>query len=187
MSRNYAILEKSGSQLFAPAGRYSDLIARFFQTPAAVAIVSRGDARICEDIAGELAAAGKRVIIVSVATLLRLNPVPVPHPPAYLPGRRENIWLWPAPDGAKLTFFKSRDDSDPVKWLEALRLNFEAVLLDCPAPGTTPGSAEIAALADAAILIAEAGVTTKLEIRQDCQLLRSKGVKLAGSILTPRT
>jgi hypothetical protein len=186
MSRNYAVLEKSGSQLLAPAGRYSDLIARFFQTPAAVAIVSRGDARICEDIAAELAAAGKRVIIVPVNALLRMNPVPVPHQPDYVPGRNENVWLWPSPAGANISFFKSRVDLDPVQWLESLRLNFAAVLLDCPAPGTTPGSAEIAAMADAAVLAAEAGVTTKLQVRQDCQLLQSKGVKLAGTILTRR-
>jgi len=45
---------------------------------------------------------------------------------------------------------------------------------------------EIAAMADSAVLAAEAGVTTKLQVRQDCQLLQSKGVQLAGAILTRR-
>jgi hypothetical protein len=186
MSRNYAILEKSGSEAVTPAGVYSDLIRRFFQTPAAVAIVNHGDPHVCEDLAAELAAAGKRVVIVLVKTLLRMKQVPVPHEPDYVPGGTENVWLWPAPAGNHISFFKSRGRSEPEKWLEALRLNFDAVVMDCPAPGAVPGSAEIAAMADSAILAAVSGVTTKLQVRQDCQLLASKGVKLAGSILTGR-
>ena len=185
MSRNYAILEKSGSEAVAPAGCYSELIRRLFQTPAAVAIVSHGAAHICEDIAAELAAGGKRVIIVPVDTLLRMSSVPVPHQPDYVPGRIENVWLWPAPAGARIGFFKSRVPADAIKWLESLRLSFDAVLLDCPAPETASGSAEIAAMADSAVLAVEAGATRQ-QVQRDQQALQSKGVKLAGTILIRR-
>lgn len=186
MSRNYAILEKSGSTAAVPAGCYSELIRCLFRTPAAVAIVSRGAALICEDIAAELAAGGKRVVIVPVDALLRMSNVPVPHQADYLPGRIENVWHWPVPAHVRIGFSKSRVPADTIHWLESLRLNFDAVLLDCPALETAPDSAEIAAMADAAVLAVETGVTTKLQVRRDQQALEAKGVKLAGSILIGR-
>jgi hypothetical protein len=203
MSRNYAVLERAGLEaplppraapapvdIVTPRGEYLELIRRLFRTPAAVAIVGsgskRGAADLCEGIAAELAASGNRVVVVPVAALLRMNPVPVPGETAYAPGPAPNIWLWPAPAGAQLEFFKPHVPADALPWLDSLRRNFDSVLLDCPAPETAPGAAEIAAMADAAVLAVEAGLTTKLQVRRDHRTLQSKGVKLAGAILIRR-
>jgi hypothetical protein len=182
MSRNYAVLKKSGSDAVVVRGCYADLIRRLFQNPAAVAIVSQGATRSCEAIAAELAASGKRVIIVLVDRLLRMEHVSVPHQSDHVSGPIGNVWFWPAPD-ASIALVQPRVPVAATKCLESLRLNFDAVLLDCPAPRAASGSSEIAAIADCAVLAVEAGVTTKGQVQSDCQLLLANGVKLVGSIL----
>jgi hypothetical protein len=47
----------------------------------------------------------------------------------------------------------------------------------------TPGITEVAVMADAAILIAEAGRTSKQQIQQDQRALQLRGAKVVGSIL----
>jgi hypothetical protein len=212
MSRNYAILQKAGLQIplslvaprieavgprlvphpatAAPPGTYSMLIHRLFRNPAAIAIVSSGSASgasdICEEIAVELAAAGKLVVIVPVAPFLSMNPPPAPSATAFAPGRVPNVWLWPAPPGAPTEFPKYRAPETSTRWLDGLRANFDSVLLDCPAPAESPTSAEVAALADSAVLAAESGVTTKQQVRRDRQALESHGAKLSAAILIKR-
>jgi hypothetical protein len=185
MSRNYAVLKKSGSDAVVVGGNYADLIRRFFQNPAAVAIVSRNASHICEGIATELAASGRRVIIVLVDTLLRMEQISIPHQSDYVPGPVGNVWLWPAPD-APIALVQPRVPATAINCLESLRINFDAVLLDCPAPLGMSGPSEIASMADCAVLAVEAGLTTKGQVRSDCQVLLSNGVKLVGSILIQR-
>ena len=74
------------------------------------------------------------MVVVPVDTLLRMNPVPVPGETAYAPGPAQNVWFWPAPSGAPIEFFKSRVPVGTHNWLDSLRLNFNSILLDCPAP-----------------------------------------------------
>lgn len=170
----------------ATTGEYAVLIRRVFQGPAAVALVGSGFddvGGLCDDIAAELAASGRHVVVVPVGRLLRLSPRTIPDETALEPGGARNVWHWPAPPGQQIDFFKSRD---PERWLDSLRQRFDSVLLSCPPLETTPGSARIAAMSDAAVLIAEAGRTPKQRIRQDQDALRSSGVKLAGCILVRR-
>jgi len=56
-------------------------------------------------------------------------------------------------------------------------------LLDCPATGATPAAAQLAAMADAAMLVVEAGRTTRRQIQHDQRALQLTGVKVAGCIL----
>jgi hypothetical protein len=68
-------------------------------------------------------------------------------------------------------------------WPDALRLKFDAILLECPALGDKAGVVEVMALADAAVLVAEAGRTSKHRVQRDQRALELKGAKLAGCIL----
>jgi hypothetical protein len=166
-------------------GPYQELIRRHFPSHSAVAIVGGGD--VCENIAAELAASGNRVLIVSVHALLHMNPIAMPEESGCTPARTPNVWLWPSAAGGKFELSWYRGPADAAgKWLDSLRLTFDAVLLDCPATETAPGAAQLAAMADAAILVVEAGLTTRRQIQHDQRALQSMGVKLAGCILMHR-
>jgi hypothetical protein len=203
MSRNFAALQSLVSNVSVPSratqamrepGTYLELIRRFFRSRSTVAIVGGAvglDAiNVCDGIAAELAASGKRVVVVPVDTLLRMNPLPIPDETAFISGSASNIahniWTWPQADGQKIDFFKSREPEGSSHWLEYLRRHFDSVLLDCPAVQVTAGVAEVAAIADAAVLVVEAGRTQRQKIQLDQHTLQFAGVKLAGCILIQR-
>jgi tyrosine-protein kinase Etk/Wzc len=71
-------------------------------------------------------------------------------------------------------------------WLAYLCREFDMVLLDCPAVGTSPAAAETAAMADAAVLVVEAAQTPKQRIKQAQRILDLTGVRLAGCVLMQR-
>jgi hypothetical protein len=201
MSRNFAVLGKAGSPVsFAPRqeppaptplpGQYSDLIRSLFDRPAVVSLIGEPGSDFISSttgtLAAELSAHGKRVVIVPVENLLRLNPIPVPHESSFLPGPAPHVWIWPSTTDQKLEFFKSGEPVVPGNWLDALRRNFQVVLLDCPHAQQDHGVAEIAAMSDTALLVVEAGVTPKLQIQQNQRALQLRGVPLAGCILVHR-
>ncbi|MGC2107979.1 MAG: hypothetical protein WA655_00590 [Candidatus Korobacteraceae bacterium] len=169
---------------------YHVLIRRLFQSHSAVALVAGPGQRtgdICEGIAAELAASGRRVVLVRVDALLAMNPLPIPDESACAPGRAPNIWLWPSTAGAQVEFFKASAPALAAgDWLDSLRRNFDSVLLDCPAVDTVAGGAEVASKADAAVLAVEAGRAPKQQIQRCQRALQSSGVKLAGCILIGR-
>jgi hypothetical protein len=179
MSRNFAILSKSAAPA-APIGQFHEL-TRLFREPAAIALIGTGletESPLAEALAAELAASAKRVVIVPVALLLKMNPIVVPEEADFAPTSTPNVWTWPAPAFRKLEFFKTPEASTgPAGWLESLLRRFQVVLLDCP------GVNEVAAMADAAVLVVEAGRTTKHQLLLDQQFLRLRGAKLLGSIL----
>ncbi|HEX4227160.1 MAG TPA: hypothetical protein VHZ07_00720 [Bryobacteraceae bacterium] len=212
MSRNLAVLGKTASQGdFAPisgnpapsatvpigsaqsSGAYTDLIRQLFNEPAAVAVIGsnsgseQGVSRIAENLASELATAGKRVIVVVVTRLLRMNPIAIPDETDLTPSINPQVWTWPAPAGRKREVFKPRDTSGSGNWLDRLRRTFDAVLLDCPNVQETPGITEVAAMADAALLVVEAGRTSKKQVQQDQCSLRLRGATVAGFILVQRS
>jgi Mrp family chromosome partitioning ATPase len=200
MSKNALILERTPSEapLFtAPArelprsGDYLDLIRQHFHTRSAVAIVAVGSGQgagdVCDNLAAELAASGNRVVIVAIEALLRMNPEPPPDESRCSPGRTPNVWRWPSTSGGQLEFFKSHSPADPAaNWLDSLRVAFDSVLLDCPATETAPAAAQLAAMADAALLVVEASRTTRHQVQHDQRALQLRGVKLAGCILIER-
>ena len=195
MSKNALILEKSTSpspallESLPSSGEYLDLIRTLFQSRAVVAVVDSGSGarapEACRGIAAELAASGNRVVIVQVASLLRMSQFPDAR--ACLPGRAPNVSLWPGTAGAPVEFFQSPASApSDGNWLASLRRDFDAVLLECPPVETAPAAAAIAAMADAAVLVIEACRTTKQQIQRDQQALQLRGVKLAGCILMRR-
>ena len=195
MSKNALILEKSTSpspallESLPSSGEYLDLIRTLFQSRAVVAVVDSGSGarapEACRGIAAELAASGNRVVIVQVASLLRMSQFPDAR--AFLPGRAPNVSLWPGTAGAPVEFFQSPASApSDGNWLASLRRDFDAVLLECPPVETAPAAAAIAAMADAAVLVIEACRTTKQQIQRDQQALQLRGVQLAGCILMRR-
>jgi Mrp family chromosome partitioning ATPase len=196
MSRNFAVLGKStpASTTDSPAvqpaghsGEYTELIQRLFPGPSVVAIIGAGSAdsgtAVCEGIASELSRLGRRVVLVSVQRLLPMDPITLPDETAFMPGPARNVWIWPSPMGQQIEFFKPRLPVGAENWLDALRRNFDSVLLDCPAVESAPLSVAIAARADAAVLAVEAARTPKSQILRDQRSLELSGVKLAGCIL----
>ena len=192
MSRNALILERAAPQppslleAVPTSGEYLDLIRGLMQGRSVVAVVDSGSGcrapEACRGIAAELAASGKRVVIVQVASLLRMSQFP--DAAACLSGRAPNVFLWPG--NASVEFFQSPVEPSADSWLGGLRRDFDAVLLECPPFETAPAAASIAAMADAAVLLVEAGQTSKQSIQRDQQSLQLRGVKLAGCILMRR-
>ena len=175
------------AQAVSEPGTYVELIRRLFHSPSVVAIVGSGiglgAVNVCDEIAAELAASGKRVVVVPVDKLLRMNRLPVPDETAFISGSAPNIWLWPVSGGQKIEFFKSRELAGADNWLDSLRRNFDSVLLNCPAVQATSGVTGVAAMADAAVLVVEAGRSPRQEIQFDQRALQLGGVKLAGCVL----
>ena len=212
MSKNFAVLGKSAADNFSPSnpanpspapaapveaplpnGDYIDLIRQLFDEPGAVAIIgcNAGNpthvvSEIAGNLAAELGASGRRVLVVLINNLLRMNPIKVPDETAFIPGSTPGVWLWAASASQKIEFFKSREPSAPGNWLDALRRSFDCVVLDCPSLQVVPGVTEVAAMADAAVLAVEAGRTSKQQILQDQQALQLRGARLAGCILIQR-
>jgi len=208
MSRHFAVLGKAASpELFEshsgspsplgvpvesalPSPEYRELIQHLFHGPTAVAIVggnfgasTENVSAIVESLAAELGVFGKRVVIVPVNKLLRMNPITAPNETAFAPTHAPRVWLWPSPASQKIEFFKSRESDDRSNWLDSLRRNFDCVLLDCPHIDEAPGVTEVGAMADAAVLVVETGLTSKHQIQQDQRALQLRGARVAGSIL----
>jgi len=173
---------------------YSSLIQQLFSTPAVVAVFGAGTGDqvrdTCTGIASELASVGRRAVVVSVQALL--DPMPsvgstednlLTAEPVDSEGMQK-YWLWPPRGGHRAESFGFRRPGKPEAWVDSLRRNFDAVLLDCQSVETTPGSVAVGTLADAAILVVEAARTPKTQILRDKRALQLTGIKLAGCILT---
>jgi Mrp family chromosome partitioning ATPase len=204
MSRNSLVLERASShgafpvhatpaarQTIQESGEYLDLIQQVFHRPAAVAIVASGAGMgsfgICDGIAAELAASGRRVVVVSADAVLRMKPVTVPDETACVPGNVPNVWVWPARAGLQIPFFRSGGEpAGDGDWIDALRRHFDSILLDCTATPITPSVTQIAARADAVVLVAEAGRTPRPQIHRAQRALEISGAQLAGCILIRR-
>jgi hypothetical protein len=204
MSKNAKILEKAALSARRPksearpnaeiVGRsraYEDLCRGLFQSCSAVAIVGSGSITgvtgVCEGIATELAASGNRVIVVSVENLLRMSRKMISDDTAFSPaGNVPNVWLWPSTTGQRKELFKSRATEIEGHWLDSLRKNFDSVLLDCPPVDATSGVADVVAMADAAVLVVEAGHTPRHQIINDQNALKVRGANLVGCILMQR-
>jgi hypothetical protein len=184
-----------------PIPQFPELIRRLFRDCSAVAIVGSGFdgvGGVCVAIAAELAASAKRTVIVPVERLVNVGPGALSAENAPVPGSVPNVWHWPCPPDRQIEFFKSQTPVkiDAENWLDSLRHSFDHVLLSCPpleAENPEPqkmlaadGIAEIAAAADAAVLVVEAGRTPRHQIQRDQSRLQSRGVKLAGCILIRR-
>ena len=200
MSRNFAVLSKAlpkalhpETELDPPApteGEFAAVIRLLFPAPAAVAIVGTSDSEdaanhVARGLAEELAASGKRVVLVPVKNLLLMNPIGIPDPADFVLGTTPHLWLWPPPLSQKVSqkieFFRpaepSRKTGGVENWLDALRRDFDAVILDCP------GVTEVAAMADAALLAVHAGHTSTEQLRHAQQALQLRGARVVGCIL----
>jgi hypothetical protein len=197
MSRNALIFEKALSAATAPVplhpvpspGEYVNLIRRVLRDRSVLAVIGAGSgsrsSEACRGIAAELGGSGKRVVIARIHGLLLAGRPPAAS--ASVPGRAPNVWIWPSPADAGVEFFPSPDaPEEGSDWLGSLRRAFDAVLLDCPPPGVAPDAIEIAAMAEAAILVAEAGRTTRQQVRWDHRALELAGIRLAGCVLMER-
>ena len=196
MTRTFAVLDNTppvssndsaGAQSAVRNCEYAELIQRFFQGPAVVAIIGAGLGNevtgVCEGIASELSRLGKRVVLVSVHALLQANSVAPCDEATLMPGIGRNVWQWPSPVGQKIEPVKPRTPAAAENWLDSLRHDFDSILLDCPALESAPGGVAIAAMAEAAVLGVDAARTSKHQILLDQRVLRLSGVKLAGCIL----
>jgi Mrp family chromosome partitioning ATPase len=202
MSRHSLILEKAASEASPPnrtteplpkiprPGVYAEMVRRFFHGRAVIAVMAAGSGRaaahICGRLAADLAASGNRVVVADVSAMLHMGPLC--DPAACHPGAAPNVWTWPSPAGERVEFFKSAPPAASAdNLIQSLRRVFDSVLLACPAPETEPAAAGIAALADAVVLAAEAGQTTKQQVGRAQRELQSAGATLAGCILLRRS
>jgi Mrp family chromosome partitioning ATPase len=196
MSKNFAVLGKIAAQSTFPVPpepgqpttnpvEYAELIRRLFHSPTAVAVVGADPAEtvseICLSIAAQLAASNRRVLVVSVEMILRANPISVPDIAGFTPAA-PNVWTWQSSAGPKLEIFKSEVSTEAI-WLSALRPKFDFILLDCSSVQVEAEVAQVAAVADATVLVVHESYTEKLRIRSVQRALQFSGATLAGSIL----
>jgi Mrp family chromosome partitioning ATPase len=196
MSKNFAVLSKTppGSSIASfwtrLPGRpreYTELIQYLFHGSSVVALIGTGagDAfsAVCDGIAYELSSQGKRVVLVSVPRLIAMKPSPPPPETDLTQEPVRTVSVWPSFIGPRGEVPESPNTAVEGSWLDALRRNFDSVLLACPSLEATPEGAAIACKADAAVLAVEAGRTSKDRVLRDQQTLQSRGVSLAGCIL----
>ncbi len=196
MSRNALILNKRASEAAGAgqlrsasrSGRYVELTRRVFRGHSVLAVVGANpgchSGEVCQWIADDLAGSGYRVVIVDVDSLLQANSVPDPQ--AYTPGRTPNICTWP-PAADRVEFFASQSDAlAGSDWLASLRRDFDAVLLDFRVIPASARATALARLADTAVLITEAGSTTRQQVRRAQRELELQSIHLAGCILMQR-
>jgi hypothetical protein len=197
MSRNFEVLGKAGLERIPPVPHaqaprtkvYTNLLDLLFQGPSALALIGMregGAAAVCVEMAAELGASGKRVLIVAVEYLLRMDQVVAPDQGSFALTESPNVWRWPASGTKGLEFFKPRPVDPPANWIGALRRTFDAILLDCPSLEQGPVVAELAAMAGKAVMVVEAGQTGRQQIKNTQQILQLRGVPLSGSILISR-
>ncbi|HEX3744320.1 MAG TPA: hypothetical protein VHW09_10335 [Bryobacteraceae bacterium] len=191
MSTKPVIVENSHPPAASPAiprsTEYGDLVRRICRTRSVLAVVGAGAGSRSKDavrgIAGALAGAGHRVVIVDVNALLENGPLAARD---FAAGPFPNIKLWPPSDPGENLFQPVRLPGAHSEWLPSLRREFDVVILDCPPLQSDPAAVDIAAMADAAVLVVESGVTSKRQIKLDQRHMELQGVKLAGCILMDR-
>ena len=181
--------DAGGPRRLPRSGEYAALLRRLFRSHTALAVVGIGpnsrSVEAVKGIASELGSSGYRVVVVTAESLLRADAPSVTT--GYRTGAAANVWFWP--DGSDAPAGDFEDAQEPrfeSDWLGYLCREFDMVLLDCPAIDTSPAAPEIAAMADAAVLVVEAGRTPKERIQHAQRTLELSGVKLAGSILMQR-
>lgn len=196
MSKNALILEKSGSSTYVPkhlrvaarAGEYAGVAGCLLRAGSVIAVIG-ADSTVRttaaeHGIAAELGAGGKRVVLVPTEGCSRAEVLPPAA--ACVPAAEPNVWVWPHTSGDAVDFFppSAKPSAGPDRLLE-FRRAFDVVLLDC-APVDAPGGLDWAAKADAAILVVEAGRTTKQQVQHSRRVMDLAGVKLAGCVLMQR-
>jgi len=172
---------------------YADLIGSLFASPSVVAFFGVGSGEVvtqaCEDIAAELSTMDRRAIVVSVEALLNSNPIVALDQASWIAspaksGAQNRYWTWPTRVGHEGEPFGSASGREKQEtWLEALRRDFDAILLDCHPLQTTPGGGAIGAIAESAVLVVDGPKASRNEILRDQWALEVMGVKLAGCIL----
>lgn len=178
--------EGAGLHPVPRSGEYAGLIRRLFRRHSALALIgvdrTSRTAEATRGVAAELGTAGNRVLVIAAHRLVRSDIPSVTT--GYSKDAVPNVWLWP--DGAGVLHPAVEESPDELDWLSCHCRVFDAVLLECPPITVSPETAEIAALADAAVLVVEAARTPKREIEHVQRLLELQEVKLAGSILMKR-
>jgi Mrp family chromosome partitioning ATPase len=196
MSRQFAVLGKlqaeagylPDSPLSPTISEYKTLIETLFRDRADVAIIGAGYglgvSKVCSEIASELSRLGKRTVLVSVSDVLHLDSANFSEVSAVAPSSGRSYWLWPPPARPHSDFSLLRPlSSGGRSWLDGLRRDYDAVILDCPTVEASQGVVSIVASAKAAVLAVDASRTPKHQILLDQRRLQSSGVKLAGCIL----
>lgn len=196
MSRDTLIIDKvghrangTGRQRVPRSGDYATLIHRLFRGHSALAVIGIGQrsrsSEAVRGIASELGTSGNRVVIVKPEDLLRADTSA--ERPGYRMDNAPNVWFWP--DGLDTSTDldgESAEQPGESGWLGYLCREFDVVLLDCRATDFTTTAAEVAAMADAAVLVVEAVETPKQQIQRVQRILEMSGVRLAGCILMQR-
>lgn len=189
MSRNALVLERIDTQprhcpdgsLITRTGEFTGLACRFCRHRCVMAVVGAEKGTrtnsASRGIAAELASNGRRVVIVRVDDLARAGSVPSVR--ACSPSGIPNVWVWPSNAESGVDFYQMpEEDAIEADWLGALRSEFDCLLLEC-----STRRLEIAALADSAVLVIEAGKSARDQVKATQRSLERNGVKLAGCIL----
>lgn len=168
-------------------GQYAELIKRHFVGYTVVAIIGAGSGEgvsaMCEELAADIAGQGRRIALVSVRSMLEQPLIDYTDTALSSYGAPGQVCHWPPPDLSMNLARVPGGIFASAKWLTSLRVRFDSVLLDCPALSGALGSAEIAAMADTAILAVDGDNTPIHQIVMDQRTLKLSGVKLETCVL----
>jgi Mrp family chromosome partitioning ATPase len=196
MSKNALLLERSRSsapvlkqlRVETRAGEYAGIAGCLLRAGSVIAVIGADPtvrtAAVERGIAAELGAGGKRVVVVPAEGLSRAEVLPPAA--ACVPSAELNVWLCGRTAEGTVDFFPPPvRPSAPPDRLHEFRRAFDVVLLDC-ATADAPGVLDLAAKADAAVLVVDAGRTARQQVQRTRRVLDLAGVKLAGCVLMQR-
>jgi hypothetical protein len=168
--------------------QYPALTDGLLRSSACIALIATESSgacnQLCMRMATELSAANRRVLLVSVSRLLTMSEFVPPDELTMRTLPSSTVSIWPAFEEV------SSDNSAPgefladARWMNYLRRNFDSTVLDCPPIHSISGVADVAALADLALLVVDGARTPKEDLLRDQRTLLSEGVELSGCILT---
>ncbi|CAN5802488.1 tyrosine-protein kinase [soil metagenome] len=139
---------------------------------------------------------GKRTLIVDAQRLQRLQASdPIRMSQHCVETEVANLWIMPPDEGVAAMVpdehqahlpASARQHEQQLGFIEALRVNFDHVLIDCPSLKTSYMAAMLAPHVDGLVLVVEADHTKRDQIQRAQQLVETADGRLLGLVLNKR-
>jgi cellulose biosynthesis protein BcsQ len=149
-------------------------------------------------MAKELAAqTQKRVLLVDAEALGVLNLADPKHIANHCEETElDNLLTLAVPESAPAQVMAARDLAGASDWdssseyrkacLDALRWNFDYVLIDCPSPAVSSEAITLAPIADGFAMVVKAAQTRRTQIQHSQEILKNAGGNFLGFVLNQR-
>jgi cellulose biosynthesis protein BcsQ len=149
-------------------------------------------------LAKELAAqTQKRVLLVEAEALGALNLADPNHISSHCEETEiDNLLTLSAPESAPARVMAARSQGGASDWdsgsayrkacMDALRWNFDYVLIDCPSPAVSSEAITLAPITDGFAIVVKAAQTRQSQIQHCQETLKNAGARFLGFVLNQR-